>query len=426
MSTDFNKYERKFARWLSKTPVIKKCAKTVYKHLNYVIYKKKSKINTQFNTISVCDTGAETFFGYYDKLPLSSNEQYLIFQETDYPTSSLPNANHPIKVLLKDLSKGTIKAEFKSYAYNWQQGSKLQWLNDNNFIFNDYDTDREIYISKIVDAKSGIIERTIDFPIYDTHKNFALSLSFSRLVILRPDYGYRNQNFEKDFDLSELKNDGIFYVDLENNSQKLLLSLEKIISVENTYEMDSALHKVNHIMISPKGDSFIFLHRYFVNGVKFDRLIFSTTDGSCVKVLSDHEMISHCFWKDNSTIISFMRRFDEGDKYYKIDINTGSISPIGQGIIDKYGDGHISSFKNLLLFDTYPNKARMKKLFVFNLMNEELTKIGEYFEPLIYNGETRCDLHPRWSADGKSIFIDSVHSGKRKLYQVDSSSLTHE
>lgn len=426
MSTDFNKYERKIAGWLSKMPMVKKYAKIGYSHINYLFFGKKKKIDTQFNIISVSDDYPETFFGYYDKSPLNYDGNYLVFHASTYPTNSVPHSNHQIQVLLKDLTNDTIAAEFNSSAYNWQQGAKLQWLDNNHFIFNDYDTKHRRYVSNIVSTSDNGIERKIDYPVYDTHKNIAVSLNFDRLALLRPDYGYRNRKHEKDIDLFDLKNDGIYFVDLKSNSQRLLISLADLVSIDYTKQNNNILHKVNHIMISPLGDRFVFLHRYFINGVKFDRLVLSNIEGTQIKILSDHEMVSHYFWKDNHKIISFMRRFGEGDKYYEIDIDTGNILPIGRGIIDKYGDGHTSIWKDLLLFDTYPNKTRMKKLFVYNLVSGELLKIGEFFEPFRYNGETRCDLHPRWAPDGKSIFIDSVHSGKRKLYQINISPIIHE
>ena len=82
---------------------------------------------------------------------------------------------------------------------------------------------------------------------------------------------------------------------MEKNTQNLLLPLEEIIAVSSTKDIYKAKHKVNHIMISPDGSNFIFLHRYFVKGVKYDRLVYSNLDGSQVKILSDKNFrsISH-------------------------------------------------------------------------------------------------------------------------------------
>ena len=45
-------------------------------------------------------------------------------------------------------------------------------------------------------------------------------------------------------------------------------------------------------------------------------------------------------------------------------------------------------------------------------------RIARVFAPFHYDFDGRCDLHPRWSRDGKRICIDSVHEGKRALYVI--------
>ena len=45
-----------------------------------------------------------------------------------------------------------------------------------------------------------------------------------------------------------------------------------------------------------------------------------------------------------------------------------------------------------------------------------------YSEP-VFTGDVRCDLHPRWHPDGRSLTIDAVPDGHRQIYQYDVSSI---
>jgi len=56
---------------------------------------------------------------------------------------------------------------------------------------------------------------------------------------------------------------------------------------------------------------------------------------------------------------------------------------------------------------------------MFNLKSKNLKKLGEFFQSFSFYGETRCDLHPRFSFDGRKVFFDSVHEGKRYLYMME-------
>jgi Tol biopolymer transport system component len=142
-------------------------------------------------------------------------------------------------------------------------------------------------------------------------------------------------------------------------------------------------------------------------------------DGSNLKVVANDEMVSHCYWYDDSNIFAYLRDRSIGDNYYLVDIHSTQKKKVGKGGIDLFGDGHPSVHGNKILFDTYPDKSRMKHLFIYNVETANLNELGEFYESFDYYGETRCDLHPRFSFDGKKVFFDSVHEGKRNLYMMN-------
>ena len=364
------------------------------------------------------DGERETFFGYYDKSPINKTNEFLIYQSSDYPTLKLPNPEIPVFIILYDYINKKIINRFESKTYNWQQGSKLQWISDYEFIFNRLDNTGN-YQSCIVDARMNEIKSVIPYAIYDVFKNYGYTVNFDRLAIMRPDYGYRN-HLQKEINIFEMDNDGVFKVNLENSTQELIISLKTLndFCPKKLLLNNNATHKVNHIMISPDGERIIFLHRFFIDGRKFDRLIMADKEGKNLVLLSDHDMVSHCCWYGNNKIVSYMRRYDKGDRFYIIDINSLDIKPFGEGVIDKFGDGHPGIVNGKMIFDTYPDKSLMRMLNLYNIGENKLEVLGEFYESLKYYGETRCDLHPKWSTDGMKIFFDSVYTGKRKLYFI--------
>ncbi|MFC1751841.1 glycosyl transferase [Thermoproteota archaeon] len=423
-------FDRFIARLLTAFPRLKRFIKLIYQRINYYIYKKGYyyKVNRKIVLVSCKDQ--ESFFGYYDKSPVNTSNQYIIFHSSELSTWKKPDSQRPVNIVLKNLKNGNSQIIDKSFSYNWQQGSRLQWLDAERFIFNDYDADRDLYISKIVNAGTDALEKSIDFPVYDCWQDYALTLNFDRLALLRPDYGYRNRidkGLVSHENLNVLDTDGLFYVDLRKNTCSQLVSFADIIqrhpdsrmSVDLSESIPGAKHKFNHIMIAPNGKKAVFLHRYFRQRRKYDRLILVDIHSRETVLLSDQEMVSHYCWMDNSKIIAFMRDYTLGDRYFSIDIHTGKKEIFGKGLLDNYGDGHPSIFGEKMIFDTYPNKGRYKELLIYFMNQNKVERIGEFFESFRFYGETRCDLHPRWSNDGKFVFIDSVHTGRRGLYQIE-------
>ncbi len=421
--SNYNVFEKYIAKILSNFPGLKSKLKKLYSTINYLLYKKKYSHKTNFKLKKISSNPeSESFFGYYDKSPINNTNTYVIFQEiTELPSHKFPDSEKPVSIMLKHTESGEFNKTSSSSTYNWQQGTKLQWLTNNKFIYNDYEDDK--YTSKIYDTGNNTFQ-IIDSPIYDCYKDkYALSLNFERLNALTPDYGYRNLN--KMVDFGDNSNDGIFFIDLKINETRLLISIQDIIDLHEQDSMQNAKHMFNHIMISPDGNNFIFIHRWFTKSrERYDSLVLSDIKGEKNKILSDNKMISHCCWYDNSTIVGYLNDKSYGDSFYRIDIYSGEIKLLSKKLL-KYGDGHPSFHKGKMLFDSYPDRSRMRHLYVYDLESNEIEEIGEFFEPLkfdnetIYNNETRCDLHPKWSTNGKRIYFDSVHDGNRHLYYIE-------
>ena len=69
---------------------------------------------------------------------------------------------------------------------------------------------------------------------------------------------------------------------------------------------------------------------------------------------------------------------------------------------------------------TYPNSKGIQKLCVVNLKTDVLTHVGKFKHTSRLRGkDIRCDLHPRWSEDGRFITIDTIHLGERKILLLD-------
>jgi hypothetical protein len=73
-----------------------------------------------------------------------------------------------------------------------------------------------------------------------------------------------------------------------------------------------------------------------------------------------------------------------------------------------------------MLADTYPQNG-MQTLALVDTVTGECREIGRFRheQPATYPVDVRCDLHPRWSADGSLITVDTIHDGVRKLYLLE-------
>ncbi|MDD3320480.1 MAG: hypothetical protein PHS59_03455 [Paludibacter sp.] len=128
---------------------------------------------------------------------------------------------------------------------------------------------------------------------------------------------------------------------------------------------------------------------------------------------------------------------------------TPIITFIGEGILTE--DGHpmfCPTNRNWFICDNYPDKEGIRTLFLYSLIDNKRIDLGRFkmidtkpdlsrsadllkeidagimkIVGLSNMAFTRsglhCDLHPRWSPNGKKVSFDSIHEGTRQIYTID-------
>lgn len=402
--------ERRIAEYATRFPIAKALAKHAYQTIMYLIYRKQYStwIRDGFHLGKGCgDADHGSFFGYYTLISRSQNGQ--LWHRFPLKLGTTIRSTQPIDIMLDEQPIGS------TTAWNWQQGSMLHWYDSNTVVWNDFDECRKIWVARIY--RSGVTESR-DFPIYATNATSGLvvCLDFHRLARFRPDYGYFNLPWR---DLPPLSNeDGISIRSFEDGKLLQFIPIQRIINKNQNLTESPIFHKLNHAIISPNGKRVMFLHRWRnQNGIKWSRLFSYEISSDELTFLAHERMISHCCWDGDDAIIGWMRG-NSGDHYYRIDLKTGQSAALGVCELTEDGHPSLSKCGRWLLTDTYPSRDRMSSLIIYDRQLDKSYIIGRFFNPLAYHGERRCDLHPRWSEDGKSISFDSVHEGIRRMYTV--------
>ena len=414
---DFVEIEAWGKRVFEQFPFIKYSVKRVYQLVSYTLSNEKIRFEGDIIRVTPND-GYEYFYGYYDKSPWNANGQFLIALKVKQAYKSVAPKERGEIVLIDTQNENKILHVGTTYSWNVQQGCMAQWLGpdfNSRLIYNDYREGK--YCSVVFNVERMVEEKVLPRPVYDVSRDgrFALSLDFNRLHRMRPGYGYSN---EPDRTKGVLCPDEccIWKMEIASGNVMELFKYTDFATFETDESMTGAEHKVNHLMISPNGKRFMVLHRWFQNGRKHTRLVTCNMDRSEMYNLSDDVFVSHCYWKNNNEILSFLRKKGYGDHYYLMKDKTQEFRMFWPELNT---DGHCSYSPDneWIVTDTYPNRKRIASIF---LCKEDgyCQRIARVFAPFKYDNNCRCDLHPRWSRDGKMVCFDSVHEGKRAMYVI--------
>lgn len=400
-----------------------------------------------------------SFFGYYNKSNFSQDDRFLLAQRTPLFTGDL-TGKETAEVGYYDLTNHDHFHKLgDTTTWNWQMGAQLQWRGKGNeVIFNTRADNPETQNQNqaiFPDFRSTLINietkesRELPLPIYvmAPRGDFALTVNYSRLLFTHRTIGYAATEREPALDKAP-QNDGIFRMDIDSGACRLIVSLDDLKQFEHRPSMDKAIHWISHMEVNPSGNRFLFLHRWTERVADetcfLHRLFTMNGDGSGLRLLecSDHPLpqlaenfdpnavgtfdyekseyqISHPMWKSDTEIIVWGPH--NGKIHYHLyDDITAQVSVVGPGILDENGHMTYARDGRWLLSDTYPDaKTNERTLFLFDTENAHRYDLGQFYTPPDLGKHNRCDLHPRWSRDNKTVCIDSVHEGTRQLYLID-------
>lgn len=305
----------------------------------------------------------------------------------------------------------------ETVAMNYPQGSRQQWISNNEFIVNNKVGDH--WGADIYDVSLNKKVSIIDSPAHCVTKDakYAFGINYSRLFRLGG-YGYIGIDDETKSDALPT-NDGIFVTDIFHNQTRLFISIADVAKIDSAANAYNGFHHyLTHLSLSPDNKRIAFLHRYFLadGGIRTRLMTIGVNGESCRCIASG--FLSHFDWKDNNNIIiwgqaggrindirsnpllsncfvkpvintvkpivkAILGNTNVSTKHFLMvkDSDENSIIPFAVGIIDE--DGHpmcCPTDRNLMICDTYPNKeTKERTLFFYDFNKNKRIDIGTFF-----------------------------------------------
>ena len=368
------------------------------------------------------------WFGYYDKLQFDPTERYVLGMQVNFEHRS-PRPEDLIRIGMIDLGADDRWIDLgDSCAWGWQQGCMLQWLPGpaGRVVWNDRQDDH--FVCHILEVETRR-KRTLPHAIYALSPNgrSAIGTDFRRINDMRPGYGYAGIP-DPNHSLFAPHDSGIYALDLETGVSTGLISIAQVAAIPSPHaDLTGAKHYFNHLLFNPDGTRFIFLHRWRVGEGGFQtRMMTAAADGSDIRVIDDYGHTSHFIWRDPEHILAWSRHPSHGWAFYLYRDGAREVEVIGKGVMTL--NGHCTYLpaggysRGWILNDSYAGQSaeRRQQLYLYDVAGGTRIDLGAFYSPPAYDGEWRCDLHPRSSRDGRLLTIDSTHRGDgRQIYLLD-------
>jgi hypothetical protein len=359
------------------------------------------------------------FFGYYGIPPWNRAKTRLVCLESDFQ-DHLPAPNESVRIGLADPRTGRFEAITRTLAWNFQQGCMLHWnpLQDREILFNER-RGADI-ISAAVDVENGKrreLPRAINGVSRDGR--YALCLTYGRLTRMRPVVGYVGA-VDPNPTVAHPDNDGVFVMDLATGKANLAVSIGTVYRrlVGRHPELKDRHMWFNHTVFNPSAKRFFFLARCWTPDEGLESAMFTANvDGKELReVIPFGKGVSHFEWRNDNEILATFRFLPGSRQKEHVLFTDGKddYRHIGEGFLTS--DGHPSfapDHERLITDQNLPSHE--KRLLLYNIKTREKAVLGSFpmYTKEFMGGDLRCDLHPRWSRDGKAVCFDALETAAR-------------
>jgi len=291
----------------------------------------------------------------------------------------------------------------ETYAWSWQQGSRLSWLDNDELLFGYNSAGNEDVGYKLVSLKTGEVTKFISSFVYDLNlkQDLFSSVDFEELSKFRRGYGYLLPNGVS----SRLNQNRGIKVGRISDEHPIVEIRPEDIGISSGY--------LNHAKFNSTGTFLVFLAcSPHSEGRKRQTSLWYV----CLTDLSMGQVgtaISHFCWIDEHSLLVTRRDIIQGVAYEIIYFDT-PLPDVNKSEKVKLSwmpwvDGHPSvSFGDLIVTDSYPNRLGFQSLFIGSLDCATYKLFKQYHSPLDFRGEIRSDLHPRFSSSRHCVDCDIV------------------
>jgi hypothetical protein len=407
--------------WRRLPAPIRRTGKIVITSVLQGIQRPSAQISLSGKVRTYCVPGHEVFQGYYDIVPFNTAGSALLAHATTVKRRSPRRDDHAsVGYFDRDEHRFTSVAETNLWC--WQVGARLCWWPEHELglAFNHLVGSKPSFCYAEPGRKPVPIANR---PLFDvTHRrDKGLALNFGRLAYARPGYGY-SAIPDPVYGEELPETDGVWIVDLLTGSDILVASVRDIAALAPAFP-DKGFHYLNAASFNPSGEYFSVLHKRLRTRKRVDnwegRAVIGTVEGTDLHVVPLPGRPSHYWWLDEKRIAYSVVPPNRPHRceFLLYDVAHGSIHPMHPATPE--GDGHPSYHPTgRWIIDGYPDLRGRQPLYVLEPTGSR-TEIAMIRADPRYQGEWRCDLHPRWSRDGRTVVVDSSHRGYRTISEVE-------